>query len=121
MAVVQSAALLAQQNTPAAKQAEATKNQAVTAPNLPSTAKLWRLVSKAQALRIQLEQSEAGKAAKAAEDELQAEQSRLATMCGPSFVLGYDQISTSPTFQDLICQSKPPEQAAIKPDQSKGK
>lgn len=105
--------LHAQQNPVAAKPAEVSKSvTAMAKPPEIGTAKLWRLVSKAQALRAQLDASEAGKAVKDAESELQAEQNALSAKCSAAgFVLGYDDDKASTTFQDVVCKVKPPEQA----------
>lgn len=77
-----------------------------------NSAKLWRLVSKTQAIRTQLESSELGRAVKEAEAELQAEQGRLAALCGPGFILDYERDPKSASFQDVVCSPKPKETSA---------
>lgn len=85
-----------------------------------NSAKLWRLVSKTQALRTQLDASEAGRAVKEAEAELQAEQSRLAALCGPGFILDYDRDPKSTSFQDVICvKADPKDKENGEPKQAK--
>lgn len=82
------------------------------APELPSTAKLWRLVARAQALQIQAEATDAAKAAKAAQEEVQAEQAKLSATCGQSFQLGYQSDAKAENAGDLVCVAKPKEQSA---------
>jgi len=72
-----------------------------------NTAKFWRLVAKAQALRRMADETPQAKAAKDAEEELQKEQASLASACGPEFILGYNQ------EQDVVCLPKPKETSAV--------
>ncbi len=89
-------------------------------PPMLNTSKIWRLATKAQSLRIQADATEAAKAAKDAESELQAEQVALSAKCANAGLsLGYDENKNSSTFQDLICTAKPKEQAAATPAKEK--
>ncbi len=92
---------------------ESTDNKAV-APSI-STAKLWRLVAKTQALRVQANETPQAKEAAASEAELQAEQQKLSAICGAAFTLGYQEDKSAPNSGDLICVPKPKEQAAVTP------
>lgn len=75
-----------------------------------STSKLWRLNSKVQSLQIQLEATEAAKALKDAQTELQAEQAALSTKCtAAGMILDYDRDPKSANYQDVICAPKPKE------------
>lgn len=75
-----------------------------------STAKIWRLNSKVQALQAQLEASEQGKALKEAQAELQAEQMSLNAKCAAvGMILDYDRTPGSPGKDDLTCVAKPAE------------
>ncbi len=88
-------------------------HEAVPAPSL-NTSRIWRLATKAQALRVQADATEAAKAAKDAEAELQTEQAALSAKCADAgLVLGYDENRNSSTYQDIVCVQKPKEQAAI--------
>jgi len=93
------------------------KGAAVVAPTL-STAKLWRLLSKAQTLRQQLNDSPAGKETIAAEAAVQVEQKKLSDECvAIGKVLGFDQDEKSKSYQDLTCATAPPPP----PTETKGK
>jgi hypothetical protein len=73
-----------------------------------STTKLWRLVAKTQNLRQQIDASELGKGLKAAEAELNAEQAKLAGLCGEGFELGLQKDEKAENAGDVICVPKPP-------------
>ena len=104
--ILAASAAFAQSNTPAAKpEAVLPKVEATTAPTI-ATSKLWRLLAKAQSLRIAANQTKESKAADAADAEVQAEQDKLAASCGPTHVLGYAP-PTSPEAGDLACVTKP--------------
>ncbi len=80
-----------------------------------STARIWRLNSKVQALTTQLAETEAGKALKAAQEELQAEQAALSAKCtAAGLVLDYDRAPGSPTKDDLVCVKAPAPPAEVK-------
>ncbi len=93
---------------------EPSKAGAAPAPKL-ETAKLWRLLSRAQTLRVQLNQSPQGKEADAADAEVQKAQQELNAQCSAvGMVLGFEQDAASPNFQDLKCVAAPPPQAPPK-------
>lgn len=95
----------------------------VTNPPLPSlnSAKFWMLVAKIQSLRQQLEQTDAGKALKTAEDDMQKEQARLVGLCGQGSSLGYQQDAKADNAGDVVCLAKPPDPAPGKVEPPKGK
>ncbi len=116
------ASLLAQSTTAPAKPpytkisdtVAASKVETSTAPRI-ETSKLWRLVAKTQALRVQANETPQAKEAAASEAELQAEQQKLSAICGAAFTLGYQEDKSAPNSGDLICVPKPKEQAAATP------
>lgn len=112
-------AAFSQEAPVAAKPPKPTTTTTQSAPALPSTAKLWRLVAKTQALRQQADQTQQAKDAKVAEEELQAEQAKLQAVCGTGFVLGYDNDAKSSTYQDLTCQKAPEQTAKADPPKVK--
>lgn len=88
-----------------------------TAPSV-QTAKLWRLLARAQSLRKIAEDTAQAKDAASAESDFQQEYQKLTASCGKDYVLSVDQVSTSPTHQDLICQRTPPQAAQASPPSS---
>lgn len=107
--------MMGQANLPvAAKVDEAPKNPTVAAPVAPviNSSRFWRLVSKTQALRTQLDATDAGKALKEAEADLQAEQQKLLAACGKEFVPGYQPDTKAENAGDVICVAKPKETPA---------
>lgn len=86
----------------------ATVKATLTTPSL-ATAKLWRLLSKAQELRRVAAETPQAKEAAAAEAEVQAEQGKLAQVCtAANMVLGFQQDQKADNAGDLICQVRPP-------------
>lgn len=81
------------------------------APGL-NTSRIWRLLSKVQTMRQQLNDSPQGKEVAAADAELQAEQQKLSSLCtAAGFVLGYQSDAKAENAGDLICVPKPKESA----------
>jgi hypothetical protein len=79
-----------------------------TAPKL-NTARLWRLASTAQTLRMQANQTPQAKAADVADANVQAQQAVLQAQCtAVGMVLGLDSDPKSPTADDVICKPAPP-------------
>jgi len=96
---------------PAAKPADPPKSPVATAPPQLNTAKMWRLLARAQQLRQAANETPQAKEAAAADLEVQKEQQVLAQVCGVGWTLGIDQDAKSPTFQDVICVKAPPPEA----------
>lgn len=113
LAVLSAIVMFAQQAPVAAKADGSGPAVHKVAPTI-GTAKLWRLVSKTQAIRQQLDASELGKSLKDAEAELQAEQNRLIGVCGPDFTLGLQQDAKAENSGDVVCVAKPPAAPEVK-------
>lgn len=120
-------ALLAQNQAAKPEPVAATKITdavtAVPAPKLDSTARLWRLLAVSQELQQQLDQSDVGKRLADTRAQLQAEQTRLAGICGASkgFTLGTDSDVKSATSGDVVCVKMPDPPKETKPETAKGK
>lgn len=112
---------MANSPTPVPKEWVVTDPNAVAVAPSIATAKLWRLVARAQALRMQANETKEAKEAKAAEEELQAEQVKLTNACGLAFTLGYQQDAKAENAGDLVCVPKPKEQATAAPAPNKEK
>lgn len=89
----------------------------ITAPALPSTATLWRLLAEAQQAQAALVSAQT--AAKEAQESLVAEQKRLNGICEMSgkFQLTVDSDQKSPKYKDVICGNVPAPAAV--PDKGK--
>lgn len=93
------------------------------APKLDSTAKLWRLLATSQSLQDQLSQSEIGKKKSEVDQQLQAEQQRLAGICSASkgWMLGTQADAKAENAGDVVCVRAPEAPKETKPETAKGK
>ena len=102
----------------AAKPATPEIKTSVAAPVVLDTAKIWRLNSKALALRKQADETPQARAATAAEADVQAEYQALAQQCSSAgLTLATETDPASPRKDDLVCKAQPP--AAKEPPKEK--